>query len=157
MIIGISWDAKNLIVSEGCRNSSGIFRGTLHGIRRSDMKVKKVMIGIKRVEAGLGDFVRAGEAVERGEKVKKESGIYITSLDAVRKVLTPQRMALLRLIREEKPESLHELARLARRNIKNVSDDVRYLAQVDLIELRESDKKVSARVNYDTILLEIAV
>lgn len=121
------------------------------------MKVKKVRIGIKRVEAGLGDFVRTGEAVERGEKVKKESGVYFTSLDALRKVLTPQRMALLRLIREKKPVSLHGLARLARRNIKNVSDDVRYLAQVGLIELREADKKVSARVNYDTILLEIAV
>jgi predicted transcriptional regulator len=52
---------------------------------------------------------------------------------------------------------IHELARLAHRNIKNVSDDVRYLAQVGLVDLREGKKKVSARVSYDRILLEIAV
>jgi predicted transcriptional regulator len=46
---------------------------------------------------------------------------------------------------------------LSHRNIKNVSDDVRYLAQVGLVDLRESEKKVSARVSYDKILLEIAV
>ena len=50
-----------------------------------------------------------------------------------------------------------ELARLAHRYIKNVSDDVRYLAQVGLVDLREADKKVSARVRCDKILLEIAV
>ena len=55
------------------------------------------------------------------------------------------------------PASLHELARLAHRNIKNVSEDVRNLAQVGFIDLREGDKKVSARVSYDKILLEIAV
>jgi len=63
----------------------------------------------------------------------------------------------LRLIRESAPASLHELARSAHRNIKNVSDDVKYLAQVGLIDLREAEKKVSARVSYDKILLEIAV
>lgn len=51
----------------------------------------------------------------------------------------------------------HELARLVHRNIKNVSEDVKYLAQVGLLELKEADRKVSARVNYDKILLEIAV
>lgn len=50
-----------------------------------------------------------------------------------------------------------ELARSANRNIQNVSEDVRYLAQVGLVDLQEGEKKVSARVNYDKILLEIAV
>src|SRR4030066_1146536 len=127
------------------------------GTRRDPMRAKKVKIGIRNVESSMANFVKTAEAVKRGEKVKKESGVYFTSLEALRKVLTPQRMALLRLIREKKPVSLHGLARLARRNIKNVSDDVRYLAQVGLIELRKADHKGSARVNYDTILLEIAV
>ena len=49
------------------------------------------------------------------------------------------------------------LAKLAQRNIKNISDDVKYLAQVGLIELKDSANKTSARVNYDKIMLEIAV
>jgi predicted transcriptional regulator len=121
------------------------------------MRVKKIHIGIKDLKSSLDDFVRVAEAIERGEKVKKTRGIYFTSMEAFRKVLTPQRMNLLRLIRAEKPASLHELARLSRRNIKNVSDDVKYLTQVGLVEVKESGKKISAMVNYDKILLEIAV
>ena len=121
------------------------------------MRVKKIHIGIKDLKSSLADFVRVAEAIERGEKVKKTRGTYFTSMEAFRKVLTPQRMNLLRLIREKKPASLHQLARLAQRNIKNVSDDVKYLAQVGLVELKGSEKKISALVNYDKILLEIAV
>jgi predicted transcriptional regulator len=121
------------------------------------MKVKRVRIGIKDLESALDDFVRTAEAIKRGEKVRKRTGVYFTSLEAFRKVLTVQRMNLLRLIREEKPASLHQLARLSRRNIKNVSDDVKYLAQVGLIEVKNSGRKISALVNYDKILLEIAV
>jgi predicted transcriptional regulator len=121
------------------------------------MKIKRVKIGIKSMSKAMNDFVRTAEAVKRGEKTKKETGVYFTSLEAFRKALTPQRFNLLRLIREGKPASLHELARLAQRNIKNISDDVKYLAQVGLIELRDSANKTSARVNYDKIMLEIAV
>lgn len=121
------------------------------------MKAKKVKIGIRSVKSAMDDFVKTAEVVKRGEKVKKESGVCFTSLEAFRKALTPQRLGLLRLIRDTAPASLHELARLAHRNIKNVSEDVRYLAQVGLVDLREAEKKVSARVSYDKILLEIAV
>jgi len=121
------------------------------------MKVKRVKIGIKSMAKAMDDFVRTAEAVQRGERKKKEAGVYFTSLEAFRRALTPQRLNLLRLIREGKPASLHELARLSQRNIKNISDDVKYLAQVGLIELKDSANRTSARVNYDKIMLEIAV
>lgn len=121
------------------------------------MKVKRVKIGIKGMAAAMNDFLRTAEAMERGEKIKKATGVYFTSLEAFRKVMTPQRMILLRHIKEGRPASLHELARLAKRNIKNVSEDVKYLAQVGLIDMKDSANRMSARVNYDKILLEIAV
>ena len=121
------------------------------------MKIKRVKIGIKSMAKAMDVFVRTAEAVQRGERRKKEVGVYFTSMEAFRKALTPQRLNLLRLIRKENPASLHELARLAQRNIKNISDDVKYLAQVGLIELKDSANKTSARVNYDKIMLEIAV
>ena len=121
------------------------------------MRVKRVKIGIKSMAKAMDDFVRTGEAVKRGEKTKKKTGVYFTSLEAFRKALTPQRFNLLRLIREGEPASLRELARLAQRNIKNVSEDVKYLSQVGLIELKDTANKMSARVTYDKIMLEIAV
>jgi len=121
------------------------------------MKVKRVKIGIKSMKKAMDDFVRNAEAVQSGERAKKETGVYFTSLEAFRKALTPRRLDLLHLIREQEPASLHELARCSGRNIKNVSDDVKYLAQVGLVDLKDSANKISARVNYETILLEIAV
>lgn len=38
-----------------------------------------------------------------------------------------------------------------------MNKNVRYLAQVGLIDLREAEKSVSVRVRDDKILLEIAV
>jgi len=39
------------------------------------MRVKRVKIGIKSVKEVLEDFVKTGEAIGRGERVKKEKGI----------------------------------------------------------------------------------
>jgi len=49
------------------------------------MKVRKIKVGIKSMTLILDDFVKTGEAVERGEKVNKETGTYFTSLVAFRK------------------------------------------------------------------------
>lgn len=121
------------------------------------MRVKKIKIGIKDLKTALEDFVKTGEAIERGEKVKKESGVYFTSFEAFRKVLTPKRLELLHTIKTRKPSSIHELARMAKRDVKNVADDVKYLEQIGLIEKKETDHKIAPVTKYDRIALEIAV
>jgi len=62
------------------------------------MRVKKIKVGIREVKEVLEDFVRAGEAIEEGEEVKKEVGIYFESVEAFRKALTPKRLELIHLI-----------------------------------------------------------
>jgi predicted transcriptional regulator len=121
------------------------------------MRVKKVEIGFKSVEAALGDFVATGEMIMRGEQVKKREGVFFTDYEAFRKALTPKRLELLHIIKKQKPSSIHQLAKLANRDVKNVHDDVKYLSQVGLVELSESGPSVSCRVGYDKIKLEIAV
>lgn len=121
------------------------------------MKVKRIKIGIKDVRTALDEFVKTGAAVERGEKVKKETGVYFTSLEAFRKALTPKRLELLHIVKAKNPASINELARMAKRDIKNVSDDVKYLEQIGLIEKIETDRKTKPVVKYDQIALEIAV
>ena len=46
------------------------------------MRVKKIKIGFKDLKSALNDFVKTGEALERGLKVKKEAGTYFTSFEA---------------------------------------------------------------------------
>ncbi len=106
------------------------------------MRVKKIKVGIKDLKTALDDFVRTGEAIEQGEKVKKEAGTYFTSFEAFRKALTPKRLELLHIIKTKKPSSINELARIAKRDIKNIADDVKYLEQMGLIEKEETGRKI---------------
>ena len=121
------------------------------------MRVKKVKIGIRSVEETLGDAKAAMKDIEQGKKVQKATGVYFTSLDAFRKALTPKRLELLRVIKDKAPASLRELAELSKRDLKNVSDDVKYLEQVGLIERRGTGRATKPTVGYDAIALEIAI
>ncbi|OPY64899.1 MAG: Helix-turn-helix domain protein [Syntrophorhabdaceae bacterium PtaU1.Bin034] len=121
------------------------------------MRIKKVKIGIQSVEDTLNDAKAAMKNIERGETIQKSTGVYFTSLEAFRKVLTPKRLELLRVIKNKAPESLRELAEFAGRDVKNVSDDVKYLEQVGLIERRGTGRATKPTFDYDTIALEIAI
>ena len=126
------------------------------------MKVKNVTIGIKSIEELLDNAKDVMERLERGEKVKKRKpGIYFENLNVMRKAITHERLKILKVIKEKHPASIYELAKLLNRNLKNVSDDVHYLAELGLIELEKGKsngrEKTMPVVNYEKILLEITV
>ncbi|MBI3815527.1 MAG: hypothetical protein HY279_13810 [Nitrospinae bacterium] len=129
------------------------------------MRIKRVKIGIKSVKDFLDDFVntdfvKTGEAIERGEKVKPEKGLYFESIEGFRKALTPKRLELLHLIKEKQPESLQELARLSERDMKSIVTDISILESLDLIDTKRKKKgrrETTPKVDYDRIDLQIAV
>lgn len=124
------------------------------------MRVKRVKIGIKGLKDVLKDFAEAAKAIERGEKVKKEKGIYFESIEGFRKALTTKRLELLHLIKVNRPESLQELARLANRDIKSVVTDVGILEELGLIDMKrkkEGRRESAPSVGYDAIELLVAV
>lgn len=123
------------------------------------MKVKKVKIGIKSLKDIFDDVKETAKKLEQGERLKpvKEPEIYFTSFESFRKALTPKRLELLHTIRIKKPSSLHELARITKRDIKNVAEDVKYLERIGLVEKKAENKKTTPIVKFDKIALEIAV
>ena len=122
------------------------------------MQVKRVKIGIRSIDDALDNFITTGEALESGETVKMQPArVYFNNLDAFRKALTQKRLELLHAIRQEKPASIHQLARIVNRDIKNVSTDVKYLSQIGLVELKEQNNCLFPIVDYERIELDIAV
>lgn len=124
------------------------------------MKVRKIDIGIKGLKESLKDFAETWKKLEVGKKVKKEEGIYFDSIDTMRAVLTNNRLLILKIIRERQPNSVYELAKMLNRDLKNVNQDLKLLAEVGLVTLEkiEDDKKrVIPHVDYGKILLEIPV
>jgi len=124
------------------------------------MKVRNIKVAIKSDEDILKEIKDVVGKIERGEKVKKQEGISFDSIDAMRKVLTEERLKVLRAIKKEHPESVYELAKKLKRDIKNTFNDVHFLAEAGLLELKKTKngrEKTTPLVNYDKILLEILV
>jgi len=126
------------------------------------MKVKNVTIGIKSVEEMLNETKDVMKRLEHGEKVgRKKPGVYFENIETMRKAITEERVKILKVVKERHPESIYELAKMLHRNLKNVSDDVHYLAGLGLIELERTKsngrEKTVPLVGYDKILLEIPV
>lgn len=124
------------------------------------MKVKDIKIAVKSKEELFDEVKDVWEKLGKGMKVKKHEGISFENLEAMRKLLTEERIRILKTIKKNHPQSIYELAKLLGRDTKNVSVDVYCLAELGLIELRktkEGREKVMPLVNYDKILLEIPV
>ena len=124
------------------------------------MRVRRLRIGIKSMDEVMSDFALAAKALERGEHVVPKEGRYFTDLRAFRRAITDQRLAVLRTIKANGPESVYELAKIVKRDVKNVSTDLAILEELGLVELKRTKTprgKVKPTVSYDTINLDIAV
>jgi predicted transcriptional regulator len=129
-------------------------------MEEKDMKVKKLVIGIKSVDEVMTDFAQAAKALEREDLVKEKKGLYFTDMKAFRRALSDQRLAILRAIRASNPASVYELAKIVKRDVKNVSSDLAILEELGLVELKKTNtlrKKVKPTVPYNAINLDIAV
>ena len=90
---------------------------------------------------------RAFSALKKPTVAKKYAGMEIISFpdfETLGRVITGTRLELLASIREHKPESIQELARMVKRDFKNVYNDVKLLAQFGLINLLEDGPRRSA-------------
>lgn len=121
--------------------------------------MRKLEIRIRSVDQVLEDFREAFQAAQEGKPFPKREGVFFTSLEAARNLLTPERVKLLRLIRQRKPDSLYELAQLAGRDLKNVHEDIELLERHGILRttLRrqlERPRRIP-EVQYDEILVHI--
>ena len=123
------------------------------------MALKTIRIRLKSVDQALDEAVATMKAIEKGKRVKLRKGEYFENLDAVRSILTENRLALLRLIRRHKPESVAELARLAGRDFKHVHGDVALLQDLGLVRSTVNKQGKPTRLMSDTseIVFKIAV
>ena len=103
------------------------------------MKTFKIQVQSK-AEADR-EFIDAFKNARAGKKSPAKIGVYFTSLEAVRNLLTERRLELLHAVREKHPHSIYQLARLTGRNFRNVYDDVQILKTYGLIHLGKLPKK----------------
>jgi predicted transcriptional regulator len=117
-------------------------------------------VGVRPLEEGLQEFGRTLKALQTGKTMSKRRGVYFVSVEAMRRVLTPSRLTLLHIIRTRHPRSIAALAKLIRRDFKNVHADLKLLADLGLVHLEPGAHmrdSVTPTVPYERIQFEIAV
>ena len=122
---------------------------------------KTLTIEIKPAGEALESFGQTFKALEAGRQVSRRQGVYFTSIEAARNLLTPSRLALLRAIRAKRPGSVYELAKLVERDLKNVQGDLQTLERYGLVRLnmsrRPGRRKVVPQALFNQIALKIAI
>ena len=101
---------------------------------------RTLTIRIKPLTEAMDDFRETFKALETTppRRIRRREGVYFTSIDAARRLLTPKRLHLLRAIRTSRPRSIYELAQRLGRDLKNVQQDLRLLESYGLVRMATS-------------------
>lgn len=100
------------------------------------MKLKDIEIKVMSDEAYGDHLDKLFEDTRDGKIIgKQKTKIVARTPEDVAKILTNERIRLLQMVREKNPESISELASLLDRSQSNVSNDVKYLEGIGLLEL----------------------
>lgn len=90
-------------------------------------------------------------AIARGERPSvDEPKHWVSSLEALGKILSNKNMLLIEMIRHSRPESLAELATMSGRARSNLSRTLRAMERIGLIEFEQMPKARKApRIRFD--------
>jgi predicted transcriptional regulator len=81
------------------------------------------------------------EAARGGPKPANVGGLVVESVEALMRLLTPENRELLRIIRDEQPDSVAALARLTHRAEPNLARTLGKLEAAGLIEFRQEGRR----------------
>ena len=111
------------------------------------------IIGIKSKQDFFGELERDWTAIDKGKKTPEPvHRVYFESAEVLSKVVTRQRLNLLKVLHANGPLTVRALAALLERDYKNVYEDVKILEESGLIE-RDSKNHVLAP--YEKLTIEL--
>jgi predicted transcriptional regulator len=125
--------------------------------------MKTVTFSIRPLTDVADGFANRFDAVRTGRRVYKKprEEVGFTSIEAARNFLTRERLSLMHTIRTRHPTSLYELAKMVKRDFKNVQEDIATLERHGLIrvskEPRGKRKVKVPEVLFEEIALKIAI
>ncbi|MAE43203.1 hypothetical protein CMO93_05505 [Candidatus Woesearchaeota archaeon] len=123
-------------------------------------KSKIVELTVRPTREVLKDFATTLRKVRKGQKVESRVGISFESIDGLRKVLTRRRLELLSIVKREKPQSVYELSKFLKRDLKSVNTDLKVLEENDLIEFKrvnDGRQRLIPKVSFDNIKITVEV
>jgi predicted transcriptional regulator len=122
------------------------------------MKIKKVILKKGNLESFFKEIDK--DLKRKNMKDNCQPVIYVEDINAFKKILTRERIRVLRAIKEKKPTSVYSLAKMLKRDRSTLTLDLSILQNAGLIELKEEQGiRAMTRpiVNYDQIDVSIEI
>jgi len=94
-------------------------------------------------------------ALEKPDLAPSRVLIISLSKKSLEKILTPSRMDLIRIIREENPKSVGELAKLSNRPVESVSRDLKILENYGILTFVQTGKLKKPKIEKDVLMIPL--
>ena len=94
-------------------------------------------------------------ALEKPELAPSRVLVISLGKKSLEKILTPSRMDLIRVVREKKPKSVGELAKLLNRPVESVSRDLRILENYGILTLVQMGKVKKPEIEKDVLMIPL--
>jgi predicted transcriptional regulator len=115
---------------------------------------RNIRLEIKGEKESAQEFVKAWRRAEKGVVSEQPmERVYFKDLRTLLRFLTPRRMDALKVLHEQGPLSVRALARLLRRDYKNVHKDMQEMERIGLVT---RDDKGLLLVPWNSIVAELA-
>lgn len=114
------------------------------------MKARKFKIKIQSLHGFKEDFTSAWKLAEHGKSWEPDYDLVLSLQDAssLSKVFSLERIRIIQTVRENKPSSVRELARMLKRAQPNVQKDVQELAILGVLKLKKSKAKGQTQTSF---------
>lgn len=119
------------------------------------MKTKLLKVGIMSKE----EYVKRTIAIAKGEYTPKtdEPKVWFESVKSLAQVLSAENQALLKLIIENKPQSITELEELSGRKKSNLSRTLKTLERYGIVELHQKNRSIMPEVKATDFRIEFGI
>jgi predicted transcriptional regulator len=116
-------------------------------VRKFKIKVRNSTNNAELFDDFKKDFVKTWKAAEKGllKSDAYELELAFPDVTYLSKIFRPERIRLIQMIKEKRPDSIYQLAKLLGRTTANVQRDVSELAKLGIIELKKAKKKGQKR------------
>ncbi len=121
------------------------------------MKLKDAIVKLENIETTKKRWANALKGQFPNKNDKREH-IIVGSTEMLAQVFSRSKIEILRAILTLKPKSVYQLAKLLKKDYKNIYQDTRFLANLGLIELKEQGtrKTLVPIARFKSILLPLA-
>ena len=118
-----------------------------------------IKIEVRPFEESMNETIEVVKRIEKGEKIKLNK-IVFNDVETLRSILTTERVRVLHCIKEKKPKSIYELAKMLDRNWRLVAKDVELLSNLGIVKLEKKEKPkevIRPIVNFNKMNINVAI